>query len=66
MKKTTKMFILMVVILITIYDIVAYLEGGNEVTISGWFWEHSKRYPIIPFAWGVISGHLFWVRTVRK
>jgi hypothetical protein len=41
------------------YDIWAYFQHDNS-TISEWIWTASKSYPLVPFALGVVAGHLFW------
>ena len=59
---TTKLLIWIATTVIIGYDIVAMLYGGSEATISnvmgrGWAWQ----YATLPFVWGVLSGHLFWI-----
>lgn len=56
----TRWFILLVIVGVTIFDIVALLVGGIDATISVTMYNLSRQYPIIPFALGVIAGHLFW------
>jgi hypothetical protein len=41
-------------------DVVLYLWGGVPATISAWISETSREFPILPFAAGVLCGHLFW------
>ena len=43
-----------------IYDVFALLKWGNDCTISVRIWTLARRYPIIPFAIGVLMGHFFW------
>lgn len=43
-----------------IYDIWIIFKRGYSDTISWTLFAWSKRYPIIPFAIGVVIGHLFW------
>lgn len=58
------------IILITIatliaWDIVAFLKGGSDATISWvsitFFWAH----PVFPFAAGILLGHLTWSKPVQ-
>jgi len=42
------------------YDVVADVEGGVSATISRVLRAAAMDYPIIPFAVGVLIGHLFW------
>lgn len=41
------------------YDVWAYFQHADS-TISEWVWAQSKNAPLIPFAFGVLCGHLFW------
>jgi hypothetical protein len=41
-----------------VYEFVALYRSRGE-TISEIFWRLSRR-PLIPFAFGVLCGHLFW------
>ena len=45
---------------IFVYDLVILLTKGSEATISAWIWQMSKTWPIIPFLFGLIAGHLFF------
>lgn len=40
------------------WDVVAALAGWQ--TLSEWVWETSPTHPLIPFAAGLLCGHLFW------
>lgn len=42
------------------WDLVAYLSGGNESTISRVVTEASRDWPIIPLLVGIVLGHLFF------
>jgi hypothetical protein len=48
------------VVLLAIYDIYAAIKGGFSNTISWVVYTNSLKYPIIPFAIGVLCGHFFW------
>lgn len=43
-----------------VYDVVADQQGGVSATISRILRAAAMQYPIIPFAVGVLIGHLFW------
>lgn len=56
----TKVVLLVAVVLLILYDIVAFLWGGQDATISNVIAKLSIDNPIIPFAAGLLCGHLFW------
>lgn len=58
--KLTKIILITAVVALSLYDIVALINGGSEATISRITLSYSKEYPVIPFAVGVVCGHLFW------
>jgi hypothetical protein len=60
MRIITASLIVAVVVLGAIYDIIAAVVGGQESTISVIVWNVSLKHPVIPFAVGVLCGHLFW------
>jgi hypothetical protein len=53
-------FMLIISAAITVFDIYVYVRYGNEATISYTILEASVRNPIVPFAMGMLAGHLFW------
>jgi len=57
----TEYFVVGGVLLVIFYDIIAYVFRGKSDTISTVIYRLSREYPIIPFAAGVVAGHLFWV-----
>lgn len=56
----TAVFVLTITVASILFDAVMYWRGGWEATISYLALSKSRRYPIIPFALGVLVGHLFW------
>ena len=60
MRTGTKWVVVAVTLLLIAYDVAALAIGGVDATISrvvlGW----SRENPIIPFAVGVVCGHLWW------
>lgn len=60
MTDTTSIFIVAALVIIIGYDVYAAIKGGEPNTIS-WkivFW--SRTQPLIPFAAGLLMGHLFF------
>lgn len=62
MKYRTITIIIMAVALVLLvgWDIFAYVKAGREATISDILLDWSQRWPVIPLAFGVLMGHLFW------
>lgn len=56
----TKLMLIITILLIVIYDIIAFYIWGSEGTISNVVWNISLENPIVPFTVGLICGHLFW------
>ena len=44
------------------YDIFIAVKKGQAATISAQIYVVSKAWPIIPFVFGVIAGHLWWTQ----
>lgn len=66
-KKITVIFILAVVIIIAAYDVWTFVElGNNDATISAQLIEWSYNYPLVPFLFGIIAGHLWWGKTTLR
>lgn len=65
LRKFTKWFIGIVFALIVIVDVLLLVIGGVDSTISrvliGW----SVQLMILPFAVGVLCGHLFWPQRIK-
>jgi hypothetical protein len=47
------------VVLILLYEIVE-LYAHRGYTISEVIWHLCSKHPLVPFAFGVLMGHLFW------
>jgi hypothetical protein len=43
-----------------LWDLLAYLRGGVSATESTFIITMAKKYPSIPFALGILMGHLFF------
>lgn len=66
-KKITKLIVLLFIALILIYDVYAYIKGGQVATISYLIiTDWSKNYSAFTFAIGFLMGHLFWPLAERK
>lgn len=42
------------------FDLSMWRSYGIKGTISYFVWQTSAKYPVVPFAVGVLCGHLFW------
>lgn len=60
---TTKLLLIAVTVILILYDVVAAFKGGVVSTISWQIFSNAVRYPIIPFAFGLLFGHLFWLQV---
>lgn len=58
----TMVFISIVVVLGILYDAWVWHRYGSYATISWVTWTTAQKYPLLPFAVGVLAGHLFWVQ----
>lgn len=58
----TAWFIVAVAVVAIAYDVWVCITHGSAATISWTTWKTSQQYPVIPFAIGVLCGHLFWVQ----
>ena len=59
-KKITIYVVLFIVALGVIYDFYAIAVGGTEASISHLMKMWGHKYPIVPFAMGVLMGHFYW------
>lgn len=55
----TEVFICAALAVIILWDVYAVLRGGSEATISRILYDVATAYPIIPFAVGILIGHLW-------
>jgi hypothetical protein len=56
----TKIFTLVMFVVVAIYDVYAMIVGGTENSISHLMITWAYKYPIFPFVMGILCGHLFW------
>jgi uncharacterized membrane protein YuzA (DUF378 family) len=59
-RRITRWLLVGVTAALIVWDIVAVVFGGGSATISDVVLDTAKVYPILPFALGVVCGHLFW------
>jgi hypothetical protein len=50
---------------LVVYEFVALKTQSEGDTISEIMWEATTDRPIVPFALGVVMGHLFWQHRSR-
>jgi len=48
------------------YDVYALISGGVEATLSRVTLRTALNHPIVPFAAGILCGHLFWPQRLTK
>jgi len=61
MKRFTGPAIALFIIGLIIYDVIAFIMGGQEATISFLIvTDWSRNYPMFTFSMGVVMGHFFW------
>lgn len=65
-KNITKIFIVVSIVVIILFDMYVFMDGGTKATISWTMFTWAHSYPIFPFSMGVIMGHLFWQMDARK
>lgn len=61
-RKITLLVLTFVIFTLIFYDIWVCTTYDATSTISYVTWTTAKNYPIIPFAAGVLCGHLFWTQ----
>jgi len=65
LRQWTILFIVIATVGLIGWDIFAYVKGGGEATISSVILDTSKNFPPLPFAFGVLCGHLFWAQKEK-
>lgn len=69
-REVTIVVIVVTIVGLSVYDVVVYLIGGNEATISRTLLDGTKEYPIIvvlfSVGFGVLLGHLFLPQHVNR
>lgn len=59
-RKLTGAVVMATVVILSLYDVYAYIEGGTEGTISHLILSWSYSHPMVPFIGGLLSGHFWW------
>ena len=52
-------------LIVAVWDVYHVMRGQHYNTISATFYDWSIAYPIFPFIFGVIAGHVFWPNEVK-
>ena len=66
-RSITGWVIIAVIIFIFGYDFYAYVQGGQDATISSVIiTDWAVNYPAFTFGIGFIMGHLFWSLSKKK
>jgi hypothetical protein len=63
-RSITIVILLVMPVLIIAYDLFAAFYGKTGATISEVILQTSLRRPLVPFAFGVLMGHLFFPQEV--
>jgi len=56
----TVIFIIVMVVLITVFDVWIIAKKGKTQSISAVIIRSSKQYPLITLLVGILLGHLYW------
>lgn len=65
-KRMTKIMMLIVLVLVIIWDVAVAVNSVPGDTISEITLATAYRHPVVPFAIGIVCGHLFWPQQKRK
>jgi hypothetical protein len=61
----TTWIILVIGLMIGVVDVWLLVRLGHEATISHQLLLASRNYPIVPFLFGVLMGHLFFPQCIK-
>ena len=59
-RRATVVFLIAVAIALAVWDIVAFLNGGVDSTVSRTLAAWGERVAIVPLSMGILAGHFFW------
>lgn len=62
----TQFILLVLAALLGAYDAYVIVTFGYDASISVVVLDWSRRAPVLPFAVGVIAGHLFWPQSDKE
>lgn len=60
MRITISIAALVLLVAVWIFDVVAIFNGRGTETVSITIREWCGRWPVLPFAGGVLAGHILW------
>jgi hypothetical protein len=63
-QRATKVILLVVAVGLVLWDVFVAAEPTPGDTISEVMLRWALRHPVIPFAIGVVCGHVFWGQRV--
>lgn len=63
LQSVTAIIMVATLVLLLAWDVYALVKQGGKVTISYIMAATSLKFPLIPFAWGLLTGHFFWPIT---
>lgn len=64
-KLTLTVFLVLFAVLMT-FDVWTLVSRGYETTVSWTLYVWGTQFPIVPFAFGVLVGHLLWPNRAGK
>lgn len=56
----TAIIMIATLVLLLVWDLYVIIKAGGKATISYIMAMTSLKFPLIPFAWGLLTGHFFW------
>ena len=62
-RNVTTLLLVVLPLAVIAYDVIALWRGGSAATISEVITGVSLKRPIVPFAVGVLMGHLFFSQS---
>lgn len=60
MRKITSLIVVIVVAVLVLWDVFVAVTPEEGDTISEIIRDYGSRHPVLPFGFGVLSGHFFW------
>ena len=65
-KRVVGIVVVAVTVVLSIWDIFLAADGADGNTISEVIREVSGSYPVVPFGFGFLMGHWFWVPSKEE
>ncbi|HLN78423.1 MAG TPA: hypothetical protein VK204_15355 [Nocardioidaceae bacterium] len=66
---STRLVTILILVAVTLgligWDVYAAIQPVSGSTISEVFLGFARQHPVLPFAFGVLGGHLCWPQTVK-